>query len=247
LRRRHIDRIQGRGGEVGGDGGVEAGAADDGLVLSAGDEQHRDEEGASDTHGGASARERSRVAAAGGQPSSPSRIPLRRSARRRLAALEGHGDLQHHVLLQVVAQLAHVARPVVGAQRREERGVGLHLRRHPALAADLLDQRGDDERQVVEALAQRREVHRDHREAVVQVRAKAPGVDLAAQVAVRGRDHPHVDLLALAPAHAPHLALAQRAQELGLQLQRQLAELVEKERAPVGPLEGALALCPWRR
>jgi hypothetical protein len=39
-------------------------------------------------------------------------------------------------------------------------------------------------------------------------------------------------------AEAPHLALAQHAQELGLELQRELAELVEEDGAAVGPLEG---------
>ena len=43
-------------------------------------------------------------------------------------------------------------------------------------------------------------------------------------------------------ADALELAVLDHAQELGLQLERQLADLVEEERAAVGELEAALAL-----
>ena len=42
-------------------------------------------------------------------------------------------------------------------------------------------------------------------------------------------------------AHAPHFALLQHAQQLGLRARRQLADLVEKQRAAVRVLEQARA------
>ena len=52
-----------------------------------------------------------------------------------------------------------------------------------------------------------------------------------------GGDHPHVERLDLVGAERLHLLLLQHAQQLGLQRQRQVADLVEKQRAAVGHLE----------
>src|SRR5690606_36828610 len=56
---------------------------------------------------------------------------------------------------------------------------------------------------------------------------------------IRRRDDPHVDLAHVAAADAEHLAFLQHAQELGLELGTDLADLVEEERAAVGALEAA--------
>ena len=54
-------------------------------------------------------------------------------------------------------------------------------------------QRLDEERQVARAIAKRRDVDLEDRDAIVQVLAKPPGVDIRAQVAVRRGDDAHVD------------------------------------------------------
>ena len=56
----------------------------------------------------------------------------------------------------------------------------------------------------------------------------------SSRIAVRRGDDADVDLLGLAVADAEDDALLQRAQELHLEVQRQLADLVEEERALVG-------------
>ena len=94
-------------------------------------------------------------------------------------------------------------------------------------------------RDVLAALAQRRQLDVDDREAEVEVLAEVARLDLLHQVAVGGGDHPHVDLDDVVAADAPHLAVLQHAQELGLQVQPQLAELVEEDGAAVGALERA--------
>ena len=49
--------------------------------------------------------------------------------------------------------------------------------------------------------------------------------------------HAHVDAHRLGGADRQHLALLQRAQQLGLQLGRQVADLVEEQRAAIGGAE----------
>ena len=54
-------------------------------------------------------------------------------------------------------------------------------------------------------------------------------------------------LLRLAPADPADLALLEHAEELGLEVERQVADLVEQQRALVGQLEQARRGRPWRR
>ena len=82
----------------------------------------------------------------------------------------------------------------------------------------------------------------DDREPVVEVAAEAAARDLAEHVAVRGRDDAHVVPLALAAAERHDLAGLEHAQELGLQRDRQVADLVEEQRAAVRRGERALAI-----
>jgi hypothetical protein len=68
-----------------------------------------------------------------------------------------------------------------------------------------------------------------------------------AQRAVGGGHHAHVDRDRLRAAEAGDLALLERAQELDLRGRRDLADLVEEQRARVGELEAARAGAPRRR
>ena len=97
--------------------------------------------------------------------------------------------------------------------------------------------RPDEERNVLRALAQRRHADREDGEAVVEVAAEAPLADLFAEVAIRRRDDAHVHLDRPRAAEALELAGLEDAQELRLQLERQLADLVEEEGRAVGDLE----------
>ena len=105
----------------------------------------------------------------------------------------------------------------------------------------------DEQRDVVGAVVQRRQVQPHDAEPVEQVLAEPAGADLVLEVAVGRRDDPDVDLLRLRAADAADLALLERAQQLRLEIERQLAELVEEQRAAVGLLEQALAASSPRR
>jgi hypothetical protein len=60
------------------------------------------------------------------------------------------------------------------------------------------------------------------------------------QIAVGRRQHPRRDRHRLRRAHRTHLLLLQRAQQFGLQVQRQLADLVEKDRPTLRRRQQAL-------
>src|SRR5712664_3191986 len=129
-----------------------------------------------------------------------------------------------------VAQLAHVAREVIvapGLLRRFVQGERRELGLLRVELAVMLEQQGA----VLVHLAQRRYLDREHRQPVIQVGAEIPFPDFLAQVAVSGGNHPGTGETLLRLADALELAVLEHAQKLGLQLQGQLADLIEKQRS----------------
>ncbi len=74
---------------------------------------------------------------------------------------------------------------------------------------------------------------------MIEVGAEASGLYFLAQVAVGGGDDARLALPALRFAHALIFAVLQHAQQLRLQLERQLADLVQEQAAVPGVLEVA--------
>ena len=107
----------------------------------------------------------------------------------------------------------------------------------------------DQRRQIVLPLAQRRQRDGEDRQAVIEILAESPGVHLDQQVAVGGGDD--ADVGAAGP-HVPDALISpllQDTQQLGLQLRRQLAHLVEEQGAAFRRLEApdAIARRPGER
>src|SRR5687767_10511268 len=94
-----------------------------------------------------------------------------------------------------------------------------------------------ERRDILAALAERGQLDRDDVDPVEEVLAEAAAADLVLEIAGGGREHPHVHLPRALIADAPDLALLQHAQELRLETDRQLADLVEQERAAARLLE----------
>ena len=111
---------------------------------------------------------------------------------------------------------------------------GLRVRRS-ALREEVLGKQRD----VPRPLAQRRDPHRHHRQPVEQIAPEGPPLHLGLEILVRGRDEAHVDLHRPVGPDRGHPLLLDRAQELGLERERHLADLVEEERPAVGHLEEA--------
>ena len=80
--------------------------------------------------------------------------------------------------------------------------------------------------------AQRRQLERDHVQAVIKVFAELAGLGKGFQVAVGGGDQTHIDLLRLHRADAADLTFLQYAQQARLGFQWQFADFVENRVPP---------------
>ena len=89
------------------------------------------------------------------------------------------------------------------------------------------------------ALAQGRSEDGKDLEAVVEIAAELFLGNHFCQVAIGGGDEAHVDGDGAIAAEALDLALLQGAQQFGLQVERELADFIEKERALVSELDAA--------
>ncbi len=112
----------------------------------------------------------------------------------------------------------------------------------PVTAAVALEEVGDEQGDVLFALAERRDLDRHDVQPVEEVLAEAALLDLLLQVAVGRGDDAHVHGDQLAAADPLDLARLDRAEQLRLGLRAQVADLVEEEGAAVGQLELAPAL-----
>ena len=81
-----------------------------------------------------------------------------------------------------------------------------------ALFDEMADQHGD----VLATFAQRRQMHGKHVQSVEQVAAKLLLFDGARQIAIGGRDQPHVHTDRFRPSQALELLVFKNAQQLGL-------------------------------
>src|SRR5207249_4935109 len=103
----------------------------------------------------------------------------------------------------------------------------------------LIQEEIDQPRDVLAAVAQRREINIDDVEAIEQILAEIPAGDFFLQIDVGGGDHAGVDLERLRVADANELALLQDAQQLDLKLRLKRADLVEKDGSALSGFEEA--------
>src|SRR5206468_492051 len=87
------------------------------------------------------------------------------------------------------------------------------------------------ERDIFAPLAQGREMKVQDVETVVEIGAKPARRNQLRQVAIGGGQHTHVDVARATLADRLDFAAFQKAQELGLRHTRELADLVQEERA----------------
>ena len=118
---------------------------------------------------------------------------------------------------------------------------------------DLARQVPRQQRNVARALAQRRELDREDLQPVEKVGAKFTGAHHRGELAVSGRDDARVRGQRRSAADAFEAMIVEHPKQLGLDARRQLADLVQEERAaarqleatrasPVGAGEGALLM-----
>ncbi|MFO0618391.1 MAG: hypothetical protein U0414_37705 [Polyangiaceae bacterium] len=97
----------------------------------------------------------------------------------------------------------------------------------------------DEERDVRGAIAERGDGERHDREAVVQIESKCPCVDLAPQISVGRCDDAEIDFDLTAASDTTEPPALKRAEQIGLELGGQLADLIEEQGTAMGELKGA--------
>ena len=86
-------------------------------------------------------------------------------------------------------------------------------------------------------VTQRRCHHLQNIEPVVEVFTKAPLFDGLFQVNVGGCQYPHIDRYRLASTYSLDVFFLQKAQQVGLQLQGQVADFIEEQGAAISRLD----------
>ena len=175
------------------------------------------------------------------------RIEQRRGGRRRGSArrgqAEGGGGDDRHIAqqdhaLERIAQLPDIAGPGVAGERVARVG-GERPLGEPVVRTGPCEEVLGQDQHVEAALAQWRQVQCDDGKPVVEILAKALRRDRGAEILVGGGHDPHVGGLGAGAAEAPHGALLERGEELGLKRRGEQADLVEKEHAAMGELKQA--------
>src|SRR2546428_1902320 len=175
-----------------------------------------------------------------------SRRGLAPSAQAEIAGAEYLVLTQQDRSLDGVVELPNVSRPgmfeqgLSGGRVEPAQAIPVTLR---VLAQEVRGKREN----VLAALAERRQVNLDGVETKEQVLAKAPGLHFRGKVGVGGGYDPHVRPARLGGAHALELARLEHPQELGLQVGRDIRDLVQEKRPAVGELEAAHAVRPGVR
>ena len=150
--------------------------------------------------------------------------------------------------LNRVTQLTNITWPAVGEQTLN------CLRRKPHWSAGEFDGEPAGKRKdVVLSLGERRHNQFNDIDAVVEIITKAAFEHLLAQIAVGSRYQPGIDLERRITADRRDLARFERPEQLGLQMERQLADFIKEECAAIccskvpfpnlaGPCEGPLGV-----
>ncbi len=155
--------------------------------------------------------------------------------------LEDAVRLEDDSPLEDVLQLADVTRPAILQEL-------LHGALADALDAladpthEVIDEKVREERDVLGTIAERREMNGEDVQSVVKILAESFFLNRFQEVAVGGGDDADIDPHRKVAADAFEFMRLQNVKQLGLDLGRNLANLIEEDDAAVGELEAADAL-----
>src|SRR5216683_2015066 len=145
-----------------------------------------------------------------------------------------------------VLKLANVSRPWILIEQAHSLGRKPNRR---AQGIDPIRKGLSQRRNIFAPFAQWRQHDRYRIQAIEQIVAKASGFDFLVNVAVAGRDHPHVNAAGLVGTDTANLALLQHAQQLHLKRLGGFGNLVQEDRAAIGffPEAATIAVCSGKR
>jgi len=107
------------------------------------------------------------------------------------------------------------------------------------LSVEFLNEVGDEQIQVFNSLAQRRNPDPENIKAIVQVLAQFPSFESLVKRAISRGDHANINRNAFFAANPSDLVLFENAKELRLKLGLHLGYFVEEDSAAIGLLEDA--------
>ena len=170
-----------------------------------------------------------------GAPFGAVEVPFRQSE---VLAVEQPAGGQHRRALDRVPELAHVAGPAVVRQRGQRRRGDAHRMTQPL--GGLPGEVGEQRRDVLRPLAERRNVEPDDVEPVVEVGAELAAAPPPAPAAwpVAARTRTSIFLDSRPPSRRISPSSSTRS-SLACSAERQVADLVEQQGAAVGQLEQA--------
>jgi hypothetical protein len=145
-----------------------------------------------------------------------------------------------HRALDDIAQLSNVSGPPMSSEGIQA-VLANTLNSFLVFPVEFLDEVLDEQRQIFEPVAQRRQLNGVNVETVVEVLAQSPLADRLLQRTIGCGEDAHVDWQLFACAEPENSLLFENTEQLGLHLRPHLGNLVEQEAATIRPLEASLA------
>src|SRR4051794_34516669 len=131
-------------------------------------------------------------------------------------------------MLHTVLEFPHVTRPVVG--EKSVHGLGSDNMPMPVARQEEIQELRD----ILLAFPQRRQSERQDLKTVEEIAAESFFFDFSGEIAIRSGHHPKIRLTRPGGTDWTEFLFLQHAQKLRLDLERQLADLVEECSAAVG-------------
>src|SRR5712692_9639185 len=174
-------------------------------------------------------------------------------ARRRLGKLQvGRVDFEDRTereddrALHDILQLPNVTRPRIPAKLAQGRG-GNAVDRFAHPPRKLVREVPDQKRNVLRTVSKRGDPDGKDVQPVEEIRPEHPPIDHGLQIAVRRRDHPGIGAQGARAAQPLEFPFLEHAKQLRLQLERDLADLVQEEGSSICHLEASDALSAGAR
>ena len=163
----------------------------------------------------------------------------RNGLHREISCREHRRGAPDNCALDDIAQLSNVSRPRVSSEGIET--VLAHtLDSFLVFPIEFLDEVPDEQRQILEPVAQRRQLDGVNVKTVVKVLAQSPLANRLMQRTIGCGEDAYVDRQLFACAETENFLFFENTEQFGLHLRPHLGDLVEQKAAAVRPLEASL-------
>src|SRR6266436_5004231 len=146
---------------------------------------------------------------------------------------KGFPIAQNHGALDYILQFANVARPVVSLEQVQSSLI-YGSKPFAGCLCVTIDQVFDQQRNVVDALTQRRDSNRENIEAVEQILSEGAFRHCYTQVRVCSREYSYVHLNCLTATNSFEFPFLENSQQSNLGLGREVTHLVQEYRSTIG-------------